>query len=39
VCAGATALLATALFSTSTSDARAAAMRRSTLDSDASASG
>jgi MFS family permease len=39
VCAGVTALLATALFSMTTEDARAAAMRRSTLDSDASASG
>jgi len=39
LCAGITALLATALFSVSTGDAGARAMRRSSLDSDASASG
>ena len=39
VCAGVTALVATALFSATTDDARAAALRHSSLDSDASASG
>ena len=39
VCAGVTALVATAIFAATTGDARSAAMQRSSLDTDASASG